>query len=152
MIQEHMKQCTCLHTNYHNTTNHNRYLHSLNCFACVISSSSTHADSMNFSDSLSLSLSLSIHPYHPLLPSGLQNYILWSRRAKVNKFLLAHPCVRVHRRMSLMNLSLLLQQCSTYLVRLTWTVFEMGGKCPYSCCFLRCCFQDLFRIACSTLV
>ena len=28
----------------------------------------------------------------------------------------------------------------------------MGGKCPYSCCFVGCCFQDLFNIALSILV
>ena len=26
-------------------------------------------------------------------------------------------------------------------------VFEMGGRWPYSCCFVGCCFQDLFNIA-----
>ena len=31
-------------------------------------------------------------------------------------------------------------------------VFEMGGMWLYSCCFVRCCFQDLLNIACSTLV
>ena len=28
----------------------------------------------------------------------------------------------------------------------------MGGRWPYSCCFVGCCFQDLFNIACSILV
>ena len=28
----------------------------------------------------------------------------------------------------------------------------MGGKWPYSCCFVGCCLQDLFSIACSILV
>ena len=28
----------------------------------------------------------------------------------------------------------------------------MEGKWPYHCCFMGCCFQDLFRIACSILV
>ena len=35
-----------------------------------------------------------------------------------------------------MNSSLLLQQCPACLVRLTWIVFVMGGRWPYSCCFV----------------
>ena len=35
-----------------------------------------------------------------------------------------------------MSSSLLLQQCPACLVRLTWIVFVMGGKWPYSCFFL----------------
>ena len=31
-------------------------------------------------------------------------------------------------------------------------VLEMGGKWPYSCCFVQCCFQDLLNIARSILV
>ena len=58
----------------------------------------------------------------------------------------------VHRGTSLMCSSLLLQQCPAYLVRLTWIVFVMGGRWPYSCCFVRCCLQDLFNIARSVLV
>ena len=27
-----------------------------------------------------------------------------------------------------------------------WIVFVMGGKWPYSCCFVGCCPQDLFNI------
>ena len=54
--------------------------------------------------------------------------------------------------MLLMGSSPLLQQCPTCLVRLTWIVFIMVGKWPYSCCFVGCCLQDLFSIACSILV
>ena len=32
------------------------------------------------------------------------------------------------------------------LVRLVWMIWEMGGRWPYSCCFVGCCFQDLFSI------
>ena len=42
---------------------------------------------------------------------------------------------------------LLLQQCHAGLVRLTWVVLEIGGKWPYNCCFVGCCFQDFFNIA-----
>ena len=52
----------------------------------------------------------------------------------------------------LMSLSLLLQLCLVYLLCLTWMVCEMGCKWPYSCCFVWCCFKDLFKIACSILL
>ena len=48
----------------------------------------------------------------------------------------ARPYVGVHRSTSLMSSSLLLQQCPACLVRLTWIVFEMGGKWPYSWCLV----------------
>ena len=64
----------------------------------------------------------------------------------------AQPYMEVHRSTSLMSSSLLLQQCPACLVRLTWMVFMMGGRWPYSWCFVRCCRQDLFNIACSILV
>ena len=57
-----------------------------------------------------------------------------------------------HRSTSLMSLSLLLQQCPASLVHLTWIFFVMGSRCPYKCCFLGCCLQDLFNIARSILV
>ena len=59
---------------------------------------------------------------------------------------LVYPCVGVHLRMSLMSLSLLHLQCPTCLI---WMVCVMGGKWPYSCCFVGCCFQELFKIACN---
>ena len=45
----------------------------------------------------------------------------------------------VHRSTSLMSSSLLLQQCPGCLVRLTWIVFVMGGRWPYSWCLVGCC-------------
>ena len=56
----------------------------------------------------------------------------------------ARPCVGVHKSTSLMSLSLLLQQCPACLVRLTWIVFVIGGRWPYSSCLVGCCRQDLF--------
>ena len=64
----------------------------------------------------------------------------------------ARPYVGVHRSTSLMNSSLLLQQCPLCLVRLTWIVFVIGGRWPYSWCRVGCCCQDLFNIARSILV
>ena len=51
-----------------------------------------------------------------------------------------------------MSSSLLLQQCPACLVRLTWIVFVMGGRWPYSWWLVGCCRQDLFKIARSILV
>ena len=59
----------------------------------------------------------------------------------------ARPCVGIHKSTSLMSSSLLLQQCPACLVRLTWIVFVIGGRWPYSWCFVGCCCQDLLRIA-----
>ena len=59
----------------------------------------------------------------------------------------ARPCEGVHRSTSLMSSSLLLQQCPACLVRLILIAFVMGGRWPYSCCFVGCCLQDLFNIA-----
>ena len=64
----------------------------------------------------------------------------------------AWPCVGIHKSTSLMSSSLLLQQCPACLVRLTWIVFVIGGRWPYSWCLVGCCCQDLFRIARSILV
>ena len=61
----------------------------------------------------------------------------------------SQPYVGVHRSTSLMSSSLLLQQCPACLVHLTWIVFVMGGRWPYSWCLVGCCHQNLFNIACS---
>ena len=59
----------------------------------------------------------------------------------------ARPCVGVHKSTSLMSSSLLLQQCPACLARLTWIVFVIGGRWPYSWCLVGCCRQDLFKWA-----
>ena len=51
-----------------------------------------------------------------------------------------------------MSSFLLLLQCPVCLVRLIWMFFVMGGRWPYSCCFVECCLQDLFNTAHSILV
>ena len=81
--------------------------------------------------SLTLSLSLSIYPYHPSLPVGLPEYILCLHRTVGGDKVLAgqptliRPYERVHWKMSLISLSLLLQQCLTYLFHLMWIVLEL---------------------------
>ena len=51
-----------------------------------------------------------------------------------------------------MSSSLLLQQSPACLVHLTWIVFVMGGRWPYSCCFVGCCLQVLFDITRSVYI
>ena len=94
--------------------------------------------------------SLATSPYHSSLLAGFQGYIPYPHIAAECMFelvvLLLFSHMRgVHWSTSLMSLSLLLQQCPTCLVRLTCIVFVMGGKCPYSWCFVGCCRQDLFN-------
>ena len=59
----------------------------------------------------------------------------------------ARPYAEVRRSTSLMSSSLLFQQCPACLVRLTWAVFVMGGRWPYSWWLVGCCRQDFFNIA-----
>ena len=51
-----------------------------------------------------------------------------------------------------MSSFLLLHQCPACLAHLIWMIFEMGGRCPYSCSFVGCCLQDLFNTARCILV
>ena len=83
---------------------------------------------------------------HPVSSHSCCMYVRAGRPA------FARPYVRVHRSTSLMSSSLLLQQCPACLVRLTWIVFVIGGRWPYSWCLMGCCRQDLFNIARSILV
>ena len=83
---------------------------------------------------------------HPVSSQSCWMYV-WAGRPAF-----ARPYVGVHRSTSLMSSSLLLQQWPACLVRLTWIVFVMGGRWPYSWCFVGCCRQDLFNIARNILV
>ena len=94
------------------------------------------------------SLATSPHRSSPL--AGLQDYIPYPHIASRPSF--SRSYVGVHWSTSLMSSSLLLQQCPACLVRLTWIVFVMGGRWPYSYCFVGCCLQDLFNIARRILV
>ena len=82
---------------------------------------------------------------HPVSSQSYCTYVRAGRPA------FARPYVGVHRSTSLMSSSLLLQQCPECLVRLTWIVFVMGGRWPYSWGFVGCCLQDMFNIARSIL-
>ena len=77
-------------------------------------------------------LSLVTPPYRSSLLAGPQGYTPYPHRAAVCRFAghtaFARPYEGVHRSTSLMSLSLLLQQCPAFLVRLTLIVFVMGGR------------------------
>ena len=105
--------------------------------------------------SAQISLTLSRHPSllsiissrsSGLYPVSLLSCCMYVRAA------FARPCEGIHWSTSLISLSLHLQQCPASLARLTLIVFVMGGRWPYSCCFVGCCLQDLFNIARSILV
>ena len=74
---------------------------------------------------------------HPVSSHSCWMYVRAGRPA------FARPCVGIHKSTSLMSSSLLLQQCPAFLVRLTWIVFVIGGRWPYSWCLVGCCCQDL---------
>ena len=78
---------------------------------------------------------------HPVSSHSCWMYVRAGRPA------FARPCVGIHKSTSLISSCLLLQQCPACLVRLTWIVFVIGGRWPYSWCLVGCCCQDLFRIA-----
>ena len=78
---------------------------------------------------------------HPVSSHSCCMYVRAGRPA------FAWPYAGVYRSTSLMSSSLLLQQCPACLVRLTWIVFVMGGRWPYSWCLVGCCRQDLFNVA-----
>ena len=84
--------------------------------------------------------------HHPVSSHSCWKYV----RAGSPAF--ARPCVGVHKSTSLMSSSLLLQQCPACLIRLTWIVFVIGGRWPYSWCLVGCYRHDLFKIARSILV
>ena len=83
---------------------------------------------------------------HPVFSHNCCMYVQAGRPA------FAQPYVGVHWSTLLMSSSLLLQQCPACLVRLTWIVFVMGGRSPYSWCLVGCYCQDLFNIARNILV
>ena len=95
--------------------------------------------------------SLATSPYRSSPLVGLQGHIPYPHIAAECMFelvvlVLPGHMWGVHRCTSLMSSSLLLQQCPACLVRLTWIVFLMGGRWPYSWCLVGCCRQELFNM------
>ena len=68
--------------------------------------------------------------------SGLHPVFSHSMYVRAGRPAFARPYAGVHRSTSTMSSSLLLQQCPARLVRLTWIVFVMGGRWPYSWCLV----------------
>ena len=60
----------------------------------------------------------------------------------------ARPYVGVYKSTSLMSSSLLLQQCPACRVRLTWIVFVIGDRWPYSWCLVGCCCEQSWTSPC----
>ena len=120
-------------------------------YSSFSSSLSCHSVSTDISNPLSPPIPI-VHcfgRYSRLHPVSLQSCCIY---VQVGRPAFARPCEGVHRSTSLTSSSLLLQQCSAYLVHLTLIVFVTGGKWPYSCCFVGCCLQDLLNIAHNILV
>ena len=99
-----------------------------------------------------ISLTLSRHPSPSFIASSrssgqhpVSSHSCWMY-ARAGRPTFARPCVGVHKSTSFMSSSLLFQQCPACLVRLTWIVFVIGGRWPYSWCLVGCCLQDLFKI------
>ena len=116
-----------------------------------ISSSSCHAASTDIPDPLSPLLPIVHHLWQVFRASPhIVTELLYVCSSWSSWFCSA--IWGVHRSTSLMSSSLLLQQCPACPVRLTWIVFVIGGRWPYSWCFVGCCLLDLFNIARSILV
>ena len=102
--------------------------------------------------------SLPIRLFYPSFTAGLLDNIecpsvkrCW-RQVLACRPTLARLCEGVHRRRTLMSLSLPLQQCPAYLLRFISIAFEMRVSWLSSCFFVECCFQALFNIVCSILL
>ena len=98
-----------------------------------------------------ISLTLSRHSSLSFIASGMSSglhpvssHSCWMY-VRAGRPAFARPYVGVHRSISLMSSSLLLQQCPACLVCLTWIVFVMGCRWPYSWYLVGCCCQDLFK-------
>ena len=88
--------------------------------------------------SLTLSRHFSLSFIASVKSSGLHPVSYNSRGMSVRagRPAFAWPYAGVHWSTSLMSSSLLLQQYPVCLVRLTWIVFVLGGRCQYSWCLL----------------
>ena len=98
-----------------------------------------------------ISLRLSRHFSLSFIASGRSSGLYpvssqsWCMYVRAGRPAFARPYVGVHRSTSFMSSPLLLQQCPAYLVRLTWIVFVMGDRWPYSWFFVGCCLQDIWN-------
>ena len=98
-----------------------------------------------------ISLTLSRHSSLSFIALGrssgqqpVSSHICWMY-VRAGRPAFARPCVGIHKSTSLMSSSLLLQQCPACLVRLTWIVFVIGGRWPYSWCLVGCWLPGLVQ-------
>ena len=93
-------------------------------------------------------LSLAIHLYLPTFPADLQDYTQCSYRAVVDKFLLVSQHLHVSVKGSIRECCLwVYPYFSNSVLYVLFVLFGWFYRCPYSCCFVGCWFQDLFNIA-----
>ena len=122
-------------------------------FLVIIKSCWLHGVYLTLSLSLSLFLSFSLSPSVPVVYHSWQ--ILWTASCVgtdliKSSLIIQHAalsCVEVHKRMSFMRSYLLLQQCPTCLIGLTWIVCDLTAKWLHRYYFVGCYFQDLFKTA-----
>ena len=82
------------------------------------------------------------------------NYHFWqvfyTASRVCSELMYSSPCWSTNTGVTIREHHLILQQCFTSC--LPWMDCEIGGKWPYICCSVRCCFQDFFKTAHSILV
>ena len=94
--------------------------------------------------------SLATPPNRSSLLVGPQGYIPYPHRAAVCRFKLVILLLLGHMRGSIVEHRLWARPCFC-MCGSSFIVFVMGGRWPYSWCFVGCCLQDLFKIARSIL-
>ena len=126
--------------------------------AVFLSISNNHWTCYTFHHQVLLTARISLTPSHPSSPEILPNYFLCLYKADVNKFLLVGQRWYVHVKGSTKERHIWVRPCFSssvphiLIILLGCYFFEIGGKWLYSCCFVGCCFQDLFKIARSILM
>ena len=134
----------------------NTWNHSTVCklFAWVRNTSSSLSSSCRAA-SMDIPDPLATFPYRSSPLAGLQGYIPYPHVASICMFLRVVLLLFGHMWGSIGVHHLWARLCfsiSVLHVRLTWIVFVMVGRWPYSWCFVGSCLRDLFNIARSILV
>ena len=107
-------------------------------------SSSCHVDSL---DSLLLPVPIG-HSFWQVLTQASSICTELMNVGFVSLPILVCPYVVVYKRIS-HEFVLTSPAVFACLAHLSWMVCEMVGKWLYSCCFVECCFHDLFKAACN---
>ena len=84
-------------------------------------------------------LFLAISPYRPSRLHPVSIHVSFCISAYTGEFISSNPWENVAYGV------VLHQQYSACLACLSWMVCVIGGKCLYNCCFVGCCFHDLFK-------